>query len=115
MLVGLVILTAMFLLLNGVRCIRWLRRHDRLSFKWLKRLRPGQKSTSPTPRPAEQMTHVNPHTHSPKVQSRGIAAGPQVTAGTTAVLENGAAGLRIHRLVSTGTTGNCDSIRINQT
>lgn len=104
--VAIVILAVLFLLLNGVRCIRWLRRHDRLSFKWLKRLRPGKKNAIATPRTSDQMTHVNPHTNSPKVQSRGIVAGPQVTAGTTAVLENGAAGLRIHRMISTTNTGN---------
>lgn len=123
MLIALVILAAVFVLLNGVRCVRWLRRHDRLSLKWLKRLR--QKSGSQTPHPAvgDQMTHANPHTQSPKMQSRGNVAGPQVTTVGTAIVAaaadggslggpfGGADGLRIQRMVSTGTTGKC-AVRI---
>lgn len=69
MLIILIILLILFVLIHGTHCIRWLRKKDHLSLGCLKRLcgrrRAKDKQMSP-----DQLTHANPHTHSPKLHIR---------------------------------------------
>lgn len=68
----LAVLAALFVLVNGVQAVRWMRRHDRLSCTWLKALCTHNGGASKSARPStlapEQLTHANPHTQSPKLQ-----------------------------------------------
>lgn len=79
----LAVLAVLFVLVNGVQAVRWLRRHDRLSFKWLKTLcthNGSIKSDRPSSLTPDQLTHANPHTHSPKTQ-RAPAATANLSLG----------------------------------
>lgn len=104
--IALVVLAALFVLVNGGQLVRWLRRHDRLSCGWLKktlcstRSRAGDKSGANNNGPtaaAASLTHANPHTQSPRLQQRAPAATANLTLGG---LEAGAGGAAMQRIAA---------------